>query len=131
MDDGWPSSRPYVLGSLVNWLLFLGAVALLGWGSGQGRLPLPALWLVALLAAASVAGQFLAAYGLVARQDEFIRAITAKRIIAATGATITAAVLWGLAQQFLHAPVVPLWVAYPLFLGLFGMVTPLVRDSRP
>jgi len=130
MDDGWPSSRPYVISSVANWLLFLAAVCLLSWGSGEGRLPVPLLWGVALLAAVSVAGQFLAAYRLVARQDEFIRAITAKRIIAATGATITAAVLWGLVQQFLGAPHVPLWVAYPLFWGLFGMVTPLVRDSR-
>ena len=131
MNDGWPRSWPYTIGSVVNWGLFLFAVWLLAWGSGDGRLPAPALWAVALIVVLSVAIQFFAAYRLIARQDEYIRAITAKRIIAATGLTVTAAVSWGLAEQFLGAPLLPMWVVYPLFWGLFGAVSPLVRDSRP
>ena len=75
--------------------------------------------------------QFIAAYRLIARQDEYVRALTAKRIIAGTGLTITAAVLYGLAQQFLGAPSMPMWILYPLFWGLFGVVTPFVQDTRP
>jgi hypothetical protein len=130
MDDGWPSSRPYVVGSLAMWVLFLGGIALLSWGSEGGRLPAAALWAVALVLAASVAGQFVAAYRLIARQDEYIRGITAKRMIAAAGLTITIAVLAGTAQQFLHAPRMPMWLVYPLFWGGFGMVTPFIRTSR-
>ncbi len=129
MDDGWPSSRPYVIGSVANWAMFLFALWLLTWGSG--RLPEPAQWAIVLLLTASVAAQFVAAYRLVARQDEFIRAINIKRIVAATGLTITAAVLTGLSEQFLGMPNVPMWVAYPLFWGLFGIVTPFIRDTRP
>src|SRR3982751_1490527 len=95
MDDGWPRSKTYIVGTVVMWLLFLSTIALLSWGSQEGRLPPWGLWTIALLHAASVAGQFVAAYRLIARQDEFIRAITVKRMIAATGLTITAAVLCG------------------------------------
>ena len=131
MEEAWPRSPLYLLGTIANWALFLFAVGLLAWGSGEGQWPRPVLWAVTLALAASVAVQFRAAYRLIARQDEYIRAITAKRVIAATGLTVTAAVLWGLAQQFLDAPVVPMWVIYPFFWGLFGIVTPFVRDTRP
>jgi hypothetical protein len=131
MDDAWPWSPAYVVGSIAAWLFFLGAVWLLAWGSEPGRLPAAALWLLVLLVAGSVAIQFVAAYRLIARQDEYVRAITAKRIIAATGLTVTAAVAYGLAAQFLEAPQVPMWLLYPLFWGLFGIVTPLVQDTRP
>jgi MFS family permease len=130
MDDRWPRSRAYVLGSLLNWAFFLAAVCLLSWGSRQGLSPL-LLWAVALLLALSVAAQFAAAYRLVAAQDEYLRAITAKRIIAAAGLTLSVAVLAGAAGQFLGAPSMPMWVLYPFFWGAFGIVTPLVRTSRP
>lgn len=131
MDDGWPSSRPYVVNSLLMWGLFLLTIGLLSWGSQDGRLPTALLWVIAVALAASVAGQFAAAYRLIARQDEYVRGITAKRMIAAAGLTITLAVLWGVAEQFLGAPRAPIWLIYPFFWGAFGMVSPLIQTSLP
>ena len=129
MDVAWPRSRTYVIWSSANWIGFIAAVAFLTWGAA--RLPDYVVWAVVLVIAGTVAGQFVAAYRLVAEQDEFIRGITAKRGIAAAGVTVTAAVLWGLMQQFLDVPEVPMWVVYPFFWGAFGMVTPLIRSSHP
>ena len=130
MNFDWPQSRTYVIWSSLNWLMFLAAVAFLTWGKSEAWLPDAGVWAIAIVAAASVVGQFAGAYRLVSAQDEFVRGITAKRVMAAAGLTITAAVLWGLAQQFLDVPTVPLWVVYPLFWGAFGMVTPFIRTSR-
>jgi hypothetical protein len=130
MDDGGPWSRTYVIWTSVNWIAFLAAVAFLTRGTAGGAVPDVVIWAVVIVAALSVGAQFFAAYRLVAEQDEFIRAITIKRGIAAIGVTITAAVLWGLAQQFLPVPRVPMWVVYPLFWGAFGLVTPFIRSSR-
>jgi hypothetical protein len=130
MDDAWPRSRTYVIWSSVGWLGFLAAVAFLTWGTAGRGVPQYVLWGVVLVAAGSVGAQFVAAYRLVAQQDEYIRGITIKRGIAALGLTITAAVLWGLAQQFLPVPRLPMWVVYPLFWGAFGLVTPLIRSSH-
>ena len=130
MDDGWPASRRYVIWSSANWLAFLAAVGFLTWGTAAGRLPDYVLWAIVLVVAGTVAAQFFAAYRLVAEQDEFIRGINAKRGIAAAGVTITVAVLWGLAQQFLAVPQVPMWVIYPFFWGAFGIVTPFIRSSH-
>ena len=130
MDGDWPASRTYVIWSSANWLAFIAAVAFLTWGTGGGDIPRSVVWAVVVVAAGSVGAQFFAAYRLVAGQDEFVRGITAKRGIAALGVTITIAVLWGLAQQFLLVPRVPMWLVYPLFWGAFGMVTPLIRTSQ-
>ncbi len=131
MDVGWPASRTYVAGSVAAWGLFLLAIYVLAWGSEAGRLPAGVLWTIAVAVAASVAVQFVAAYRLIARQDEYIRGITAKRIIAAAGLSITMAVFWGIADQFLGAPRLPVWILYPFFWGALGIVTPFIRDSRP
>ena len=130
MDEAGPWSRGYVIWSSANWILFLAAVAFLTWGMGGELLPDVAVWALVMFVAATVAGQFVAAYRLVAAQDEFIRGITAKRGIAAAGLTITVAVFWGLAQQFLDVREVPLWVVYPLFWGAFGIVTPFIQSSQ-
>lgn len=130
MDVKWPRSAKYVILSSANWLMFIAAVAFLTWGTGRGG-PLSDAAVVGVLAIVglSVVAQFVAAYRLVAHQDEFVRGITAKRVIAAAGMTITVAVIWGLAQQFLDVRPVPMWTVYPFFWGAFGMVTPFIRDS--
>jgi hypothetical protein len=130
MDDGSPWSKRYVIWSSANWIGFLATVGFLTWGTSAARLPNYVLWAIVLVAAGTVGAQFFAAYRLVAAQDEFIRGITAKRGIAAGGVTITAAVLWGLAQQFLAVPEIPMWTVYPLFWGAFGIVTPFIRSSH-
>jgi hypothetical protein len=128
MEIGWPKSRLYVIASSLNWLFFLSGVAFLTWGGAE--LPPFATWAVIIVIAAATAAQFFVAYRLVAVQDEFVRGITIKCGIAAAGVTITVAVLWGLAQQFLLVPQVPMWLVYPLFWGAFGLVTPFIRSSR-
>lgn len=129
-EEEGPWSRSYVIWSSLNWLMFLAAVGFLTWGTGRGGLPQIAVVGIIVTAAVSVAMQFVAAYRLVSAQDEFVRGIAAKRAIAAAGVTLTIAVFWGLFQQFLTVPVIPLWVVYPLFWAAFGMVTPFIRTSR-
>ncbi|MEA3011060.1 MAG: hypothetical protein QOJ91_2752 [Sphingomonadales bacterium] len=131
MEAGWPRYRPYIVQSLLLWAFFLASLVALTWGSGEGRWPAAALWALALVQAGSVGLQFALAYRLIARQDEFVRALTAKRMIAAAGLTIALAVLAGLAEQFLGLSHLPMWLVYPLFWGAFGMVTPFIGTSKP
>lgn len=125
-----PSPIPYAIWLSTSWLMFAAAVATLTW-AGQGA-PLPDEYVLPLIAFASaaVACQFLSIYRLVAVQDEFVRGLTIKRGIVALGVTITAAVFWGLAEQFSEARHLSLWVIYPLFWAAFAAATPLVRSTR-
>ena len=130
MAENWPSTRLYVVGSILNWLLFLAGLAFLVWAKLAGFLTPWLGWPVVILIAASVLGQFVVAYRSIAAMDEFMRALTFKLGIAAAGVTISIAVLWGVASQFLDVPSYPMWVVYPLFWAVFGMLSPFVRTSR-
>jgi len=126
----WPKNPGYVVIAVVLWSLFLADLYVLCWGrqAGWSR---ETLWGLAAAPGLIVAQQFYLAYRLIARQDEFARGLTAKRIIAAGGLTIALATGWSVAEQFAGAPVIPMWLMYPLFWSLFAVVTPIIQDSQP
>lgn len=124
----WPNSPVYTITAITLWLAFLAAIFGVTWGKHNGW-PDPALWALALVPAVTVIIQTFMAYSLISKQDEFVRALVAKRMLAATGATITAVVAYAPFQQLLNAPEVPAWVIYPLFWGLFGMLSGLIREG--
>jgi hypothetical protein len=128
--DVWPWYRHYVVTTALLLAAFGAALLALAWGAQDGRLPPAALAALALVPPATVAAQFAAAWRLIARQDEWVRALTAKRMVAAAGLTVTLAVAWSMAEEFLDLPHAPAWLLYPFFWGAFGIVTPFIQDSR-
>ncbi|MEQ7154943.1 hypothetical protein [Brevundimonas aurifodinae] len=83
-----------------------------------------------LAIAAPIAGQMWATLSLMNESDEFLRAITAKRFIVASGLSMALFSGWGFMESYGDAPHAPGWIIYPLFWGLFGLVTPFIRTSR-
>lgn len=124
----WPQSSAYTITSLILWMSFLAAIFGTAWGKHNGW-PDLVLWTLAIIPALTVIIQTITAYKLISKQDEFIRALTAKRMLAAIGATLTAAVAYAPFQQFLNAPEIPVWFVYPLFWGLFGVMSGVLRDG--
>jgi hypothetical protein len=129
--DVWPWHRPYIVTTGLLLAAFVAALLALAWNAETGRLPLAAAGALALVPPATVAAQFAAAWRLIAGQDEWVRALTAKRMIAAAGLTVTLAVGWSMAEEYVGLPHAPAWLLYPFFWGAFGFVTPFIRDSRP
>ncbi|MDE2163556.1 MAG: hypothetical protein KGJ53_10355 [Alphaproteobacteria bacterium] len=129
LNPSWPGGWRYTFGAVLSWTTFLLAVVLLVMGRNQGW-PAPLLWALALVPAATVAAQFVAAYRLIAAQDEFIRALTTKRVVVAAGLAVTIATAWSVGELD-GLPHLPAWLIYPLFWGLFGVLTPVIRGSRP
>ena len=128
MNPTWPADWRYVLGAIGAWVLFLACVAGVAIGKSAGW-PMAGLMILALIPAITVALQFWAAYRLIAAQDEFVRALTVKRMAAAAGLSITLATAWSV-TELAGLPHLPAWLIYPLFWGLFGLVTPMIRDAR-
>lgn len=87
-------------------------------------------WLLGLAVAAPVAAQIWATLMLMRDSDEFVRGLTAKRFIVAAGLAMALFSAWGFMESYADAPHAPGWLVYPLFWGLFGLVTPLIRTSR-
>lgn len=125
----WPRHPGYIFTSVTLWAAFLVCLPALSWARQTGQ-DSAVIWSLAAFPGLSVLIQFWLAYRLIARQDEFARGLTAKRVMAAGGVTLAIVTGWSVAEQFAGAPLVPMWLAYPLFWGLFGAATPLIRDSR-
>ncbi|MCA3699478.1 MAG: hypothetical protein IOB84_06765 [Brevundimonas sp.] len=89
-----------------------------------------AKWALAAAASAPIVGQIWATLSLMAEADEFVRVVTAKQFIAATGLTMALATFWGFAETFADAPHLSSWLIYPVFWGCFGVVSPFIRTSR-
>lgn len=124
----WPNSRSYTAISLTLWLIFLGSLIALNIGMAESW-PAISLWGLALSPALTVLFQTVIAYRHISGQDEFIRALTAKRMIFAIGITLTLLTGWGAFEGFLNLPHLPLWLAYPLFWGVFGVSSPFIRGA--
>jgi hypothetical protein len=90
----------------------------------------PGAWLMGLAVAAPVAGQIWATIALMNEADEFVRALTAKRFIVASGLAMAGLSAWGFLESYAHAPHAPGWMIYPLFWAMFGVASPLIRTSR-
>lgn len=94
------------------------------------RLSGPGRWALSLAGALPIAGQIWATLAFVRDSDEFVRAITAKRFILASGVAMTLFSAWGFAESYAQAPHAPGWLVYALFWGVYGIFTPFVRSSR-
>lgn len=90
----------------------------------------PGAWLMGLAVAAPVAGQIWATIALMNEADEFVRALTAKRFIVASGLAMAILSAWGFLESYAHAPHAPGWMIYPLFWAMFGVASPFIRTSR-
>jgi len=130
LNPGWPWNRHYAFAAISLWLIFLTAVCVVQWGFEQ-HWSQWSLRLLAIVPAISVAITCRLAWRLIAVQDEFVRALTLKRMIAAAGATITFVTLGSVAAMAHLLPYFPAWIIWPLFWGLFGVVTPLIRTTGP
>lgn len=90
----------------------------------------PVAWGLALAVAAPVIGQIWSTLALMRDSDEFVRAVTAKQFILASGLAMALATAWGFGESYADAPHIPAWLIYPLFWACFGVVAPFVRSSR-
>ena len=90
----------------------------------------PAAWFLAAAVSAPVIGQIWATLSLMRDSDEFVRAITARQFIIASGLAMAVATFWGFGETFAGAYHLPAWLIYPLFWGLFGIVSPFIRSSN-
>ncbi|WP_374470812.1 hypothetical protein [Phenylobacterium sp.] len=90
----------------------------------------PGAWLLALAAAAPLAGQLWATLALMRETDEYVRGLMAKRFIIASGLSMTLFSAWGFAESFARAPHVEGWFIYSLFWACYALACGTVRTSR-
>ena len=90
----------------------------------------PAAWGLAAAVSAPVIGQIWAVLSLMRESDEFVRGVTAKQFIVASGLAMAVATFWGFGESFAGAPHIETWLIVPLFWGMYGISAPFIRTSR-
>ena len=113
--------------------IFLGTYVLLNLGAMFDILDSvepPGTWLLAAAVAAQIAAQIWATLAFIHESDEYVRAITAKRFIVASGVAMALFSFWGFLESYADAPHVPGCMIYPLFWLAFGAVSPLIRTTQ-
>lgn len=126
-----PAGRRYVLRTFAFMIPYvLICVAMMTTDAFDELMGKPAGWALAAVVAAPVVGQIWATLALMRESDEFVRMVTAKQFIIASGLAMAAATFWGFGESFAGAPHLPSWLIYPLFWAAFGVVSPFIRSSN-
>lgn len=124
-----PAHRRYVMRTMafMSGYVAINVAAILG---AFDDLEAPGTWALGLAVSAPIAGQMWATLALMNEADEFVRALTAKRFIVASGLSMALFSAWGFLESYAEAPHAPGWLIYALFWGVFGLVSPFVRTTR-
>lgn len=121
--------RRYVIGTILSMSAYVALIGIVSWFPGLAGAP---YWLVVLGALApglAISAQLWVVLRFLRESDEYIRALLAKRFIAAALLTFSAATIYGFLETFAAAPHAPLWMVYPLFWAAFGLVSPFLRTT--
>ena len=122
--------REYVVGTWVFMGLYAVSIVAIEVAGDAGRLEGPVLYAAALAPSLFIGGQLRVTLRMLSRLDEFMRALMAKRFIAASAVTFMLATTWGFLEMYAELRHLPAWLVYPTFWGAFGLVTPFIRTSR-
>ena len=129
--SGTAAHRKYVIRTLAFMIPYMAlCISMMASDAFDDVIGTSGAWLLAVVVSAPVIGQIWATLSLMRDSDEFVRAVTAKQFIVASGLAMAVATFWGFGETFAEAPHIPAWMIYPLFWAAFGIVSPFIRDSN-
>jgi hypothetical protein len=121
-------ARDYVF-SMSLWLtIYVALIALATWVHNTGGFPPTLSFLIAASPAFPIGGVILAVMRFIDASDEYVRAITVRRFVLATGLTLFACSIWGFLETFAGVTHLPLWIVFPAFWAFYGLASIAVRD---
>lgn len=126
-----PAHRRYVIRIMAFTIPYVAiCVAMMTTDAFDEVMGKPAAWGLAAAVSAPVIGQIWAVLSLMRESDEFVRGVTAKQFIVASGLAMAVATFWGFGESFAGAPHIETWLIVPLFWGMYGISAPFIRTSR-
>ena len=126
-----PAHRRYVIRTMAFTIPYVAiCVAMMTTDAFDEVMGKPAAWGLAAAVSGPVIGQIWAVLSLMRESDEFVRSLTAKQFIVASGLAMAVATFWGFGESFAGAPHMQTWLIVPLFWGMYGLTAPFIRTSR-
>ena len=89
----------------------------------------PLLYALAVLPALPVGGAIWVFLKYIDAVDEYVRGVLIRRFVIATGLTLFICTAWGFVEENAGAHHFSLYLVYPLFWGLFGITSLLLRKA--
>lgn len=128
-DSQTPAALAYRRSS-IRWAgMYVGFVFTLSFLRNAHLLVEPWNWVVAWLPAVPIAGFMWAFLEFTRDSDEYVRALTTKRLIAALFVTQVICSVWGFLEVYAGAPHIELYLVVPIFWASYGVVCPCIRTS--
>lgn len=90
----------------------------------------PLLYLTAIAPALPIGGSILVFLRFIDDVDEYVRAITIRRFVTATGLTLFICTAWGFLSSNADVPAMPLYLVYAMFWALYGFSCAFVRQAK-
>jgi hypothetical protein len=126
-----PAHRRYVIRIMASTIPYVAiCVSMMTTDAFDEVMGKPAAWALAAVVSAPVIGQIWAVLSLMRESDEFVRGVSAKQFIVASGLAMAVANFWGFGESFAGAPHMQTWLIVPLFWGMYGLTAPFIRTSR-
>jgi hypothetical protein len=126
MKLGWPNSWRYTLFSVGLWLVFLVALLTIEFALARDW-PAHIRFGLACVPFITVVLQFRLSWATLMAQDEIVRGAHTERFFIAAATTLIVAIAYSTMPRAVGAPELPIWIVYPLFWGVLGVVATL-RD---
>ncbi|EGF89226.1 putative membrane protein [Asticcacaulis biprosthecium C19] len=89
----------------------------------------PLLYVLAVAPALPIGGTIVVFLRYIDAVDEYVRAVTTRRFVIATGLTLFLCTAWGFMEDNAGAPEFSLYLVYALFWGLYGLTSVFVRQA--
>lgn len=124
------AAHQYRLGTLVSMAAYIVTVMAAAYLTSRDIVSGPVMYVVAVLPGLAICGQIAVTLRYLRDADEFVRTLTAKRLIVASMATLAAFTVWGFLETFAHTPHLVGWWAYPMMWFLLGVVSCFIRSSK-
>lgn len=89
----------------------------------------PLLYGLAVLPALPIGGSIYVFVTYMDAVDEYVRSVLTKRFVIATGLTLFLCAAWGFIEENAGAHHFSLYLVYPLFWGMFGLASAVLRKA--
>ncbi len=120
----------YRLGTALSMSVYAGLIIAISWTPLADALDGSTRYVAAVLPGLAIGWQLRVTLRYMERLDEFLRALMAKRFIAASCLVFAGLAVWGFLEEYAAAPHLNGFLAYPLFWMAFAGVFPFIRSSR-
>lgn len=127
--DRTPADKTYTRRAIVWSLVYIALVLALSSARRFHWLDEPWNWVTAWTPAIPIAGIMWALLVFLRDSDEFVRALTAKRIVIAVAISQVLCTIWGFLEVYAGASHQEMYLVFPIFWLSFVAVTPFVRSS--